>query len=217
MARVIDNQQLLAHGFVPEAMEEPQLVFRRDAKEEFDEAVPYGRRPKVDLLWRLGVPGDWDRWYDDAWDLPRPKRSPEARQFAQAGWVARLFSGRSDLETASKGSLKGRGLARIEAITATIGYVDEEVVQSCFDPKRLTAYDEATIGTLARASDGTAARLLHQLRDKAEAALARGPYSVVDKATLPPSGDNHDYWHPAPYWWPNPETPDGLPLCSPRW
>jgi hypothetical protein len=34
---------------------------------------------------------------------------------------------------------------------------------------------------------------------------------VVHKTTLPPSGDKHDYWHPAPYWWPNPDTPDGLP------
>lgn len=42
-------------------------------------------------------------------------------------------------------------------------------------------------------------------------ALSRGPYSVVDKTSLPPSGDAKDYWHPAPYWWPNPETRDGLP------
>ena len=34
---------------------------------------------------------------------------------------------------------------------------------------------------------------------------------MVDKTTLPPSGCLQDYWHPAPYWWPNPDTPDGLP------
>nr|WP_255608087.1 alginate lyase family protein [Ancylobacter sp. Lp-2] len=45
----------------------------------------------------------------------------------------------------------------------------------------------------------------------ADEALTRGPYSVIDKQTLPPSGDVHDYFHPAPYFWPNPDTRDGLP------
>ncbi|MEH6664038.1 MAG: alginate lyase family protein [Brevundimonas sp.] len=46
---------------------------------------------------------------------------------------------------------------------------------------------------------------------QAEAALERGPYSVVDKTHLPASGDRHDYMSMGPYWWPNPDTPDGLP------
>jgi hypothetical protein len=33
----------------------------------------------------------------------------------------------------------------------------------------------------------------------------------MEKSTLPPSGSSHDYWHPAPYWWPDPATADGLP------
>ncbi|GAB4065409.1 alginate lyase family protein [Ancylobacter sonchi] len=45
----------------------------------------------------------------------------------------------------------------------------------------------------------------------ADEALTRGPYSVLDKTTLPPSGNAHDYFHPAPYFWPNPATPNGLP------
>ena len=35
--------------------------------------------------------------------------------------------------------------------------------------------------------------------------------SVADKKDLPPSGDKHDYVSLSPYWWPNPDTPDGLP------
>jgi hypothetical protein len=54
-------------------------------------------------------------------------------------------------------------------------------------------------------------RVVAALRGAAEEALARGPYAVTEKTTLPPSGNKHDYWHPAPYWWPNPKTPDGLP------
>lgn len=46
---------------------------------------------------------------------------------------------------------------------------------------------------------------------RADAALRHRPGSVVDKTTLPPSGDRHDYMSLAPYWWPNPKTRSGLP------
>lgn len=54
-------------------------------------------------------------------------------------------------------------------------------------------------------------RSLSALRLDAEAALGRGPYSVIDKEVVPPSGDKHDYLSYSRYWWPNPDTPDGLP------
>lgn len=50
-----------------------------------------------------------------------------------------------------------------------------------------------------------------RLRQEAEAALETGPFSVMDKPLTPPSGDKHDYMSFAPYWWPNPDTRDGLP------
>ena len=49
------------------------------------------------------------------------------------------------------------------------------------------------------------------LRHEADAALKRGPYSVMNKEVVPPSGDKHDYLSYSRYWWPNPDTPDGLP------
>jgi hypothetical protein len=52
--------------------------------------------------------------------------------------------------------------------------------------------------------------LRKQMRAAATAALGRGPFSVVDKTTLPPSGNRHDYWHPAPYHWPHPIPIPGL-------
>lgn len=41
--------------------------------------------------------------------------------------------------------------------------------------------------------------------------LSKTPQSVMDKGVVPPSGDKHDYMSQGPYWWPNPDTPDGLP------
>ena len=49
------------------------------------------------------------------------------------------------------------------------------------------------------------------LKAEADKALTVERFSVVDKATTPPSGDKHDYMTQAPYWWPDPKKPDGLP------
>ncbi len=52
---------------------------------------------------------------------------------------------------------------------------------------------------------------LARLQSEAGEALKAGPFSVVFKQAVPPSGNRHDYMSLAPYWWPNPDTPDGLP------
>lgn len=41
--------------------------------------------------------------------------------------------------------------------------------------------------------------------------MAAGPFSVMQKTRVPPSGDKHDFMSLAPYWWPDPSKPDGLP------
>jgi hypothetical protein len=44
---------------------------------------------------------------------------------------------------------------------------------------------------------------------QANQALTAGPWSVMDKTQVPPSGDRHDYLSQAPYWWPTqPKTAD---------
>ena len=52
---------------------------------------------------------------------------------------------------------------------------------------------------------------LDQLKADAEKALKFKPVSVMNKTDLPPSGDKHDYMSIAPYWWPNPNTANGVP------
>ncbi|TVR57935.1 MAG: hypothetical protein EA426_11115 [Spirochaetaceae bacterium] len=60
-------------------------------------------------------------------------------------------------------------------------------------------------------STGGAVSGLDALRTRADAAIRLEPVSVVQKTTLPPSGDPHDYMSVGPYWWPDPDKPDGLP------
>jgi hypothetical protein len=45
----------------------------------------------------------------------------------------------------------------------------------------------------------------------ANRALTQAPLSVVDKTKAPQSGDKHDYFSMAPYWWPDPSKPSGEP------
>jgi hypothetical protein len=52
-----------------------------------------------------------------------------------------------------------------------------------------------------------ASAVIHQ----ADSELRTPLYSVVDKTQLSASGDAHDYFSFAPYWWPDPKQPDGLP------
>lgn len=49
------------------------------------------------------------------------------------------------------------------------------------------------------------------LIDAAEA-LRSGSYSIMNKQTVPPSGDKHDYTSLARYWWPDPAKLNGLPF-----
>ena len=61
------------------------------------------------------------------------------------------------------------------------------------------------------AADPALAPALAQLRSEADKLLKRKPWSVMDKARVPPSGNKHDYLSFAPYYWPDPKTNDGLP------
>ncbi len=213
MARVADNAELLRPGFAPNPVEEPQVILRCDAAETFDPAFVYGRRPKVELFWRLGVPGPWDRWRDDPWDPPRRPRAEEAGAVGRAGWVARLASGRDHLEREDKASFLERGVARQAAIVATLDRVDLTFAEP--DAEGLVCYASAALARLRDCLQaGEAPALAFAILAAAEAALGRGPFSVVDKTTLPPSRDRRDYWHPAPYWWPNRWIPGGLPYVQ---
>jgi hypothetical protein len=205
MARVIDNDALLLDEYRPQATEEPQVVFRADTELAFDPEYFYGRRPKVELFWRLGVPGKWDDWPIEPWDLPCPPYSSQAGCFARAGWVARLFSGQEELEQDRDGrALVDRGLARVEAVRDLLDCLDESVHGARF------AHDKPVFVDLEK--QNTIPESLHTaLSQAADKALQRGPHSVVHKQSLPPSGNRHDYWHPAPYYWPHPLRIPGLP------
>ncbi len=74
------------------------------------------------------------------------------------------------------------------------------------DAKQLRATKERL-----RAGDTNFTAALAELERDARAQLKARPPSVMDKSPTPPSGDKHDYMSQAPYFWPNPNTSNGLP------
>ncbi len=58
---------------------------------------------------------------------------------------------------------------------------------------------------------GAKAPLAAAAMHAADQAMKEGPFSVMQKDMTPPTGDKHDYMSLAPYFWPDPKSPNGLP------
>jgi hypothetical protein len=81
-------------------------------------------------------------------------------------------------------------------------------------PPRLFLSDGRDLARVKkRVADGdkALADAVEALRGRADGELKAGPFTVVRKPKAPPSGDKHDYTSLAPYFWPDPTKPDGLP------
>jgi hypothetical protein len=55
---------------------------------------------------------------------------------------------------------------------------------------------------------------IEQLLSQANSFLSLRPTSVIEKNEIPASGDKHDFLSLAPYRWPDPNEPDGLPYAN---
>ena len=77
------------------------------------------------------------------------------------------------------------------------------------DPATMQAYKAA----YKAGGKAETAEVQKVLRD-ADRALKRSPYTIATKPQTPPSGDKHDFISQAPYWWPDPTKPDGLPYIQ---
>jgi len=63
----------------------------------------------------------------------------------------------------------------------------------------------------AASSDSRKQEVVTAVTAAADKAMNEGPFSVMQKAVVPPSGDKHDYMSQAPYFWADPTKPNGLP------
>lgn len=150
MTRLLDNDVVTASNsldaisdsnFEPySTTEEPQVGFRWTSQEIFQEAMRYGRRSKLEFLWRLGaVPRSrnldqrtlpWetsDRSYLTADSFASIHSDDKAAQFAPAGWVYRLFSGDRHQEVTSASANSLRNMNRIKGIVSYLESLDEQL------------------------------------------------------------------------------------------
>jgi Alginate lyase len=65
-----------------------------------------------------------------------------------------------------------------------------------------------------RSKDPALMPAYEQLLQDADKLLEYAPVSVMQKSAVPPSGDKHDYMSIAPYFWPDPSKPNGLPYIN---
>jgi hypothetical protein len=106
-------------------------------------------------------------------------------------------------------------LKQVSRIMATLSFtftMNGLAAQSALpDPMPVDAAVLASARTAIAQGDPVHKAALAQLVKRADAMLAFKPVSVMDKKDVPPSGDKHDFMSLAPYWWPDPAKPDGLP------
>ena len=217
MDRVTDNSLLLKKKYRHNACEEPQIIFRKDTTLEFNETLVYGQQPKVELLKRLGVNGPWDKWLKlRPWDTENLhiEQGSYTGNFQWSGWTARLNSGKSSQEK----NIIERGIMRSKGIISMIKFHDHEWHYKNFSRLNLTFYNFELMKRLKKKIGENEANCFENtiavLKEKADLYLTSPLFSVLDKTTLAPSGNIHDYWHPAPYYWPDETKPDGIPYIK---
>ncbi|DAZ95329.1 TPA: hypothetical protein N0F65_002436 [Lagenidium giganteum] len=129
---VEENDVIFSPEYKAQPWEEPQIIFRSDAVERFDEGLRYGKRDKAALLVRLRLPGVWDSWGWSTWELTRvqhnlstdvqPGRAPTA------GYAVRLYSGHADMEQGGHSSALFREIKRGEAVVNVLNSLEARVM-----------------------------------------------------------------------------------------
>ncbi|WP_177176592.1 alginate lyase family protein [Hyunsoonleella jejuensis] len=101
------------------------------------------------------------------------------------------------------------------SLSVSLGFLDKSkpLLDTCSSDKiELSVLDYTTLlKTKSQIQTPRFHTLYKGLIKKADRALKEGVFSVTQKTQIPPSGDKHDYISYGPYWWPNPNKPDGLP------
>lgn len=85
------------------------------------------------------------------------------------------------------------------------------IAQTAINYNSNDSFSLKKVKSLIESADSKMQAALNELVKAADVALTYRPVSVMEKKNNPPSGDKHDYMSLAPYFWPNPETKDGLP------
>lgn len=108
---------------------EPQIAFRNDAPDRFDERLRYGNRNKAELLVRIAVPGPWHTWNAADWDSFVPVAPLAPGRFIPAGRAYRLETGASPQVESHE---RQRHAARFQGVVGMTQKLDLQALQNHF-------------------------------------------------------------------------------------
>ena len=112
IAPVVREEYKFSGGQTVVSTRECSLVFTRNADACFNEGLTYADVDKVELLWRLGIPGVWERWEHAKQSRALQTKSSFYGQVKHAGFVCRLPSGdaEGDFDNMTRGQHRAKGL-----------------------------------------------------------------------------------------------------------
>ncbi|KAG0366130.1 hypothetical protein BGZ54_005768 [Gamsiella multidivaricata] len=147
MARLVDNSQLLKGVDTrPNSKEEPQIIFRNDAEDVYNPNMRYGRRSKLELLWRLGaLERSKISKPSVSWEPKEREPIPDKADYRTVGWVFRLFSGKRSQEENTRQSAAIRAYNRLLAIQDLIDGIDERIARKTFRSNDLLVYKDSVL------------------------------------------------------------------------
>ncbi|KAI8393940.1 uncharacterized protein BYT42DRAFT_487117 [Radiomyces spectabilis] len=150
MTRLLNNSVLLNNlDERPKTPEEPQIIFRFDATEEYNLDMRYGRRSKLELLWRLGALENRRlRKPIVPWEPMERPYSKDKGNFRTIGWVYRLFSGNPQQEENKKEASSIRAFNRLLAIQSSLDSLDETLARRTFRHDALFRFNERAMAQI---------------------------------------------------------------------
>ncbi|KAK1928781.1 hypothetical protein P3T76_015719 [Phytophthora citrophthora] len=148
-----ENDVIFSPEFKVNPWEEPQLIFRNDSIERFDEQLRYGQRDKAALLIRLQVSGIWDGWGWSSWERRRTyaNMSKDVAGYdavSRTGYVVRLYSGlEPEEETNSASAGFWREMRRAKGVIKLLDQLEERVMRELYEynPVNLLVYDQSLL------------------------------------------------------------------------
>ena len=102
----------------------------------------------------------------------------------------------------------------LESLSSKLHQKYDRAIPGLKEHPNVFLYDPAALvyaRSLYRQKTEPYVSLVKSLQQNANELLDVPPFSVMQKKHMPPSNDKHDYYSIGIYWWPNPETTDGLP------
>ncbi|ORZ23020.1 hypothetical protein BCR42DRAFT_318335 [Absidia repens] len=150
MTRLLNNSVLLNNlDERPKAPEEPQIIFRYDATEEYNLNMRYGRRSKLELLWTLGALENRRLSRPTVpWEPSERPYSQDKGNFRSIGWVFRLFSGNPQQEENKKEASSIRAFNRLLAIQSSLDSLDESIARRDYRQDKMFLYNDKEMATI---------------------------------------------------------------------